>query len=423
LRSALWGTALQAYRIDPMLADVNAALATLLIQLGFPEVAPLVLADAVVSHPEVSPLGNALDVVLHAIVREEDAEDTASARRVYAAAEPLLSLAARPELKDRIDPSAARIRSVMGSIETRDGNLAAARSLLESAVSAEASIDALTTLANIERQARRADRALGHLLRAVATPEAKLNPVARGDAYLRMSEIHEEMRTPDKARADLAQALDAALDARKRAADVSSKVHSERLLARVLDRYADRAGAARAMDRAFAAADQNKHEVTSTMLDASRRAFVQRDPAAGRAAVNRGLSMGLRDDDLVYASLWLLLIEKDMKVAPDGTAAHALGSIQDDGRWPSRLAAWGLGRIKDADLASGARTTGQKTEASFYTAVARRIAGDKASAATLLADVANSTVIDLIEVELARTLLGRSPALAGARLPAGIKIP
>jgi len=68
--------------------------------------------------------------------------------------------------------------------------------------------------------------------------------------------------------------------------------------------------------------------------------------------------------------------------------ARALGSGQDDRRWPSRLAAWGLGKIKDADLASGARTPGQRTESSFYRAVALRIAGDRSSAAALLAEVA-----------------------------------
>jgi cellulose synthase operon protein C len=423
LRSALWGTALEAYRIDPMLSDINAALATLLVQLGMPEAAPLVLADAVVSHPDVAELSESLGAVLQSIVREEEAEDTASARRIYAASEPLLSLAARPELKNSIEPTAARVRAVMGSIETRAGNLAAARPLLESAAAAEASVDALVSLASIDRQARRADKALEHLLLAATTAEAKTNPITRGEVFLRMTDIREDMQAQDKARADLAQALDAALDARQRAATVTTKSHAERLLARVLDRYADGAGVARAIERAFAAADQNKLECTATMLEAARESFVRRDPAAGRAAVRRGLSMGLRDDDLVYAALWLLLTEKDMKIAPDGTAARALAGIQDDGRWPSRLAAWGLGKLKDSDLASGARTLGQKTEASFYSAVARRIAGDSPSANTVLAEVANSVTVDLIEVDLARALLGRSPTVAGAKLPAGVKIP
>jgi tetratricopeptide (TPR) repeat protein len=423
LRSALWGTALEAYRLDPMLTDVNAALATLLVQLGLPEAAPFVLADAVVSHPEAAPLSAALGVVLETIVREEEAEDTASARWVYAAAGPILSVAARPELRDQIEPTAARVRAVMGSIETRAGNLATARSLLESAASVEASVDTFATLANIDRQARRTDKAIEHLLLAIATPEAKENPVARGEAYLRMCDIHQDMRALDKAGSDLALALDAALDARQRSASLAAKAHAERLFARVLDHYADGPGAARAIDRAFAAADQNKHEVTATMLEAAQRAFVRRDPAAGRAAVTRGLSVGLRDDDLVYAALWLLLVEKDMKAASDGTAARALSNIKDDGRWPSRLAAWGLGKIKDADLATDARTVGQKTEASFYAAVSRRIAGDSSAAAALLGEVANSTAIDLVEVELARALLGRSPHVVGARLPAGVKIP
>jgi len=423
LRGALWGTALEGYRLDPMLADVNMALSTLLVELGFPEVAPLVLADAVVSHPDVAPLSEALGVVLRTIVREEEAEDTASARRVYASAEPLLTLAARPEFRSRVEPGVGRIQAVMGSIETRAGNLTAARALLESGTSAEPSIDALTILANIELRAQKADKALERLRVALATPEAKRNPIARGEAHLKMSDIHQEIQASEKARSDLALALDAALDARQRAATVAARSHAERLLARVLDRYSDTAGAARAIDRAFAAADQDKHEVAATMLEAAQRAFVRKDPVAGRVAVNRGMAAGLKDDDLVYAALWLLLCEKELKVAQDGTASRALASIRDDGRWPSRLAAWGLGKLKDGDLAGSARTAGQKTEATFYTAISRRITGDGSSAASLLEDVAKSTVIDLVEVELARALLGRAPRPVAGRPPAGIKIP
>ena len=43
----LFGLGLEAYRLDPRFVDVNMILATLLVQLGMPEAAPYVLADAV----------------------------------------------------------------------------------------------------------------------------------------------------------------------------------------------------------------------------------------------------------------------------------------------------------------------------------------------------------------------------------------
>jgi lipoprotein NlpI len=143
---------------------------------------------------------------------------------------------------------------------------------------------------------------------------------------------------------------------------------------------------------------------------------------SSRAAVGRGLSAELDDDDLVYAALWLLFTEKDAKARTDGTATRALASIRDDGRWPSRLAQWGLGKLKDADLVAAARSTGQKTEAAFYTALARKIAGENA-ADSALAEVAKSSAIDLVEVQLARELLSGPARFANGPVPTGLPIP
>ena len=123
----------------------------------------------------------------------------------------------------------------------------------------------------------------------------------------------------------------------------------------MLFRFSDAAGAARATERAFLAAGQDKHELAATVLEAAQRAFLRKDVAGARAAVGRGLSAELDDDDFVYAALWLLFTEKDAKARTDGTATRALASIRDDGRWPSRLAQWGLGKLKDADLVAAAR--------------------------------------------------------------------
>jgi cellulose synthase operon protein C len=157
------------------------------------------------------------------------------------------------------------------------------------------------------------------------------------------------------------------------------------------------------------------------VLDAAQRAFLRKDVTAARAAVNRGLAGDLADDDVVYAALWLLFTERETKAHSDGTATRALASIRDDGRWPSRLSAWGLGRIKDNELLAAARTLTQKTEASFYTALARRVSGDT-GADTVLAEVVKSPAIDLVEVQLARELLVGSRFAVGPT-PAGVSIP
>ena len=65
---------------------------------------------------------------------------------------------------------------------------------------------------------------------------------------------------------------------------------------------------------------------------------------------------------------------------------------------------------------------GQKTEASFYTSLGRKVAGDAAADKTL-AEVANSTAIDLVEVRLARDLLAGKSRFADGPMPAGLSIP
>src|SRR5260370_13686016 len=134
LKAALFGTAIEAYRLDPTVPDVTMALATLLVQLGMPEAAPLVLADAAGTRPGAAILSGSLGLVLQTLSRESEADDTASARRIYAAAEPLLGLAAKPEWKGRVEPSVARLRFAMGTIETRAGNLAVTKPLIEGSV-------------------------------------------------------------------------------------------------------------------------------------------------------------------------------------------------------------------------------------------------------------------------------------------------
>ncbi|HKQ71999.1 MAG TPA: hypothetical protein VJT73_21790, partial [Polyangiaceae bacterium] len=170
LKAALFGTALQAYRLDPTVADVNLALATLLVQIGLPEAVPPVLADAATLHPDPALLSASFRILLETILRESEADDILTARRVYTASRPLLTFASKPEFIGRVEPSAGRMQLAMGTIETRAGNLEAAKPLLESSSLSEPTVEALLKLAAIERQARQPDAALAQLTRALGTP-------------------------------------------------------------------------------------------------------------------------------------------------------------------------------------------------------------------------------------------------------------
>jgi hypothetical protein len=65
---------------------------------------------------------------------------------------------------------------------------------------------------------------------------------------------------------------------------------------------------------------------------------------------------------------------------------------------------------------------GQKTEATFYISLSRKVAGDVAADKTL-AEVAKSPAIDLVEVRLARDLLAGQSRFANTPPPAGVSIP
>jgi tetratricopeptide (TPR) repeat protein len=425
-RAAVWGATVEAYRRDPTARDVDVTLATLLAHFGFPEVAPLVLADAIVPHPDPTGLEGALGIVMQIFAQEEEVEDLASARRVFRSASPLFKLAQAPEMRGTPRNRAIALELAMGTFEARSGNLAEAQPLVQAAVSASPNADGYMTLAAIDRQSDRLPDALTDLSRALGTQEARTSQATAGELHLLAFETYRQAGTVDKARAELLAALGAALSAREQAKAPQDKARAERLLARVLDYYSDQPGAARATDRAFNASGSDKRQVAATVLDTAARAFLRSDATRARTAVNRALQSELRDDDLVYTALWLTLIERQNKTKSDGTAARALASIPTDGRWPGKLASWALGKLKDQDLVAAARTPGQQTEATFYTAMAHRIAGDTSGSDESLRKVAKSPTIDLVEVQLARDLLlqaaGSDSKLFGPP-PATVSIP
>lgn len=420
-RAAAWGIAVEALRRDPGALDAAMPIALIASQLGMPEVAPLVLVEAVEETKEPRFMNAALGIVLQAIALEDEADDLASARRTFRAAEPLLTLASRPESKGKLQPSAARIRILMAAVETKAGELEAARSLLERAVRDEGSPDAFMMLSAIERQAGKLDRALDNVDRALALPQVKQEAMMAGELSLARYDLLREVGQDEAAGVELAKALEQALSARSGAKNPGARARAERLLSRVLERYGDAAGKARAVERAYLAATSDKRQLAALAIDEAARAVVRNDVDAARFALTRALDANLDDDDVVYVALWLLLVEKTTNTESDGTALQALSRVKSD-RWLGRLASWGLGKLKDQELIEAARTPHQKTEALFYAAMARRIAGAVRESDASLRDIANSPNIDLVEVRIAKELLDPPKPFPGG-LPKGTKIP
>ena len=420
-RAASWGIAVEVLRRDPGALDAAMPIALIAAQVGMPELAPLVLTTPLEEVPEPRFVSAALSVVLQAISFEDDADDLESARRTFQAAQPLLRLASRPELKGRLHPNAARVRIAMAAVATKAGQLDAARALLEEAVREEATVDAYLMLSSIERQLGDRNRALDHLDRALALPEVKQEPVIVGDLSLMRFELLRDAGDEAAAGAELARALEQALMARERARTPSAQARAERLLSRVLDRYGDSAGTARAVERAYRAAIADKRQLAALAIDNAARALVRKDVQAARAALTQALDANLDDEDVVYVALWLLLVEKATNTQPDGSATRALSRVKNE-RWLGRLASWGLGKLKDQELIAAARTPHQKTEALFYAAMARRIAGAIQESDASLREIANSPTIDLVEVRIAKELLDPPKPFPGG-LPKGTKIP
>lgn len=418
ITAGLWGASLEAYRRDPASPEASQLVARSLVRFGMPEAAPLVLADGLGKNASPAAVSAAMAVTLAAVAGMAEADDVEGARRTFAAAEPLLAIADRPDLRGRLDPTPGRARFVMAGIELRAGNLSGARPLLARATTDEPTVAGYTTLALVERQAGDVTAALADVDRGLRAPDARASLVDVADAHFLTYELLRDAGQAPQARAALDAALNAALQAQRARAGGSSRARAERILGRVLEAYGDTRGAARAFDRALAAAAADRSSLGAAMLDAIGRALVRRDLPAARAALKRGLDGGVNEEDLAYGGLWVSLLERELKASPDGTVEQALRAGQKGG-WTAKLAAWASGKLSDDGLSSAARSTSQRVEAAFYTAMGRRVAGDP-SADQKLKAVASAPVIDLLEVQLARDL---TAPRVGAALPGGVQLP
>jgi tetratricopeptide (TPR) repeat protein len=405
LRAAAFGVAVEAYRRDRSSPEVGTELASSLVALGMPEAAPLVLVDALRANPDPELASAVFETLGRVMWREVEGDDPASAHRVFRAAEPLLALADAGALRGRVRPSPNALRLLAARVEARAGQLGEARALLGRLVRAEPSAPALLLAAEVERQLHEPRAALGYVNAALAGGEVRADPLREAEARLLAADLYREQNDPARARQELSAALGAALRGRQPSGPRPALARAERVLARVLDRFGDEAGAARASSRALEAAQSDPDEMSAVLLEALARAYVARDLETARRVARKSLSAGLGDDAMVYVGIWLQSLERETRARTDGTAAEALGAVRPGPSWPGRLLAWAQGKLSDADLGRAARTPGQRLEAQFYAALARRAAGDAAGAEGALRAVAQSPSLDLMEAQIARDLL------------------
>jgi tetratricopeptide (TPR) repeat protein len=386
------------------------------------DVAPLILSDVVDQDSDERDLVWTLRLVFGALNRAERSGDLDMARRVFANANELLSLArARPNA-DSLSPSVGDFYYVVGAMETRAGDLVHGRPYLEEAISISPSRDAFRLLSAIDRQRGDVAAALASVEGIQSLTKKDGDVVGEARASLLAFELHRDAGRSQEANAALKAALDGALAARGAARTGTDIAIAETLLAEVLERYGALDAADRATERAYDSSQHDVTRLTAALLDAARRALTHWDVRSGRESLRRAVESKLDPDDIVYIALWTLLAEQRGGNASDGYVEEVLAEIDPGGDWTTALRDWGRRAIDDAALLARASNVVQQTEALFYIAVSKVARGAKPQTADL-GKVASSTAIELIEVRIARDLLAREQGHTAPSLPPGIEVP
>jgi tetratricopeptide (TPR) repeat protein len=414
LRVASFVAACEAHRLDATSPEPAAFVAATLAELGMGDAAPAVLSDAVKAQKDPRIIGLGLAITIQAMARALEAEEPDTARRTFKAAEPIL--AAGDAFKGKVQPSPARLFALMGEIEIREGRLDDAKKLLEASMERERTGAVLMNLAKIDWHGGHTKEALERLRVALVAEDVAKDPALRGEVLLVTSDITREQGDATGARKPLADALKDLAKARA-ATESDDRARVERLISRVLDRFGAGKSAEKALERALEAAPRDKRQAAATIGQIVGRAFVRGDLAAAREGLARGQVAELGRDDIVYDALWVRLLERQQRSASDSTAERILLGAADDPRWIGKVAAFGAGKIKAADLVAAAQTPTQKTEALFYAAIDRKVSGDTKGADEGLKQVISSTGLELVEFTLAREILGGARGQLGGPVP------
>jgi cellulose synthase operon protein C len=420
---AAWGAALALYRVDPSELQASMAVAAMLAEHNMGEVAPLLLDPVLGTEPDVRELSWSLGLLLQSLGHAEQREDLELARRAFSNGERLVKLAASKAYSGRVRPGAQELWQFMGGLESRAGYPEQARQFLQLAAAQSPSSQALRLLAAIDRQKGDFDKALQSLNAMLELTQRSADLGAEAATLVMLYDVQRERGEHADAAHALASALGKALQARGKARSGGQLAAVERVLADVLERYGDRQGANRAVERAEDAARNDQVQLSATVLDAARRALCLRDLEAGRRALRHALDGDLEDADLIYAALWVKLLHSQLKVPSDGSVEEALARVDTDGTWVGVLRDWGRGSVASEQLQARAQGPAQRTEAEFYAALSAHASGSTEATLARLQAVAQSPAVELVEVRIARDLLLTERGATRPQLPPGVEIP
>ncbi len=412
VEAAMWGSLLEAYRKEPTNIRIATFLSERLVRFGMADGAMAVLSGALGSAPSAGFVGEACSILLEGMAVDADVGDDAAVRRTFRAGAPILAAADRPEIaRAGVEVLASRVRYFMATIESRSGNLTAARPLFLASAKSNPSVAAWVRLARVDRQLGDAPAALESLRQARSAQDARLALADVCEANLMAFEIHRDANQQSDARTALEEALAVAISMHKQRGDAGMRARAETLLGRVYDAFGETKAAKQALERAMSVSLADRDVLGATVMQTVARALVRKDLDGGRAALKQGLEADIDQEDRVYAGLWLQLLQRQTRAPADEIITRALTVSGDRDSWIVKLATWAMGKMTDDALIAAAQNPSQKVEAEFYTAMSRRVGGDPNSDA-LLRRVANSPVIDLIEVQLAKDLLAPSFRIA-----------
>jgi hypothetical protein len=425
LRATTFGIALEAYRLDPTITESATFVAALLQDLGFAEASPAIMIDAARTHSDARTVSQAVTIVLRAMSLELSANDVDAVRRTYTAAAPVLAIAEQKDLLHEVQPSAARVRAMMGDIELEQGSVDVARALLSASAAQERSGAVLLALARIDRHDKQLKAALEDLAGARDSPDAARDPALKGEILLLVSDLLRDSGDSAGMRAPLVDALAVLVSARSLGSP-EQRARVEQVLARVLDRLGALDLACLGLARGRAA-PHDKRQLAATLNQVIARAFVRRDLRAAKEGLARGIAAELGDDDVIYYALWVHLLEKQLarpgERAADTTVSRVFASIPDDGHWVGRLAAFGAGKLPASQLPGLAKTKAEKTEATFYQVMDQRTGPPTDVNDAGLRSIVDGDGVDLMESVIAREMLRVAAGETPPALPPDIKLP
>ena len=380
--------AAEAYRLDSTSPEPAAFVAAMLVDLGMGEAAPAILADAVKAQKDPRIVGLALAITMQAMGRG------ARGRGARQRASHVPRRRSDPRRRRRAEEgghsrSPSRVYGMMGEIEIREGRLDEARKLLTASVEREKSGSVLLSLARLDWHDGQVKSAESRLKEALGADDVAKDPALRGEVLLLQSDITREQGDASGARKPLADALrdlaKAAAPPRATIAHASSgssrvcSIASARRLER--DEGARARARGRASRQASGRGDDRADRRSRLREGRSRRRARRARSRARRRAPARGHRL-LRD-----------LGARPRAAAEGDRREHRRTRprrCRDDPRWIGRVAAFGAGKLKAPELVAAAQTPTQKTEALFYAAMDRRIAGDAKGADDGLKQVISS---------------------------------